>query len=160
MRTPPTETRAGRRLLQLGVTLFLLGLLTGFAIPLMSNPRMGLSSHLEGVLNGMFLVILGLLWDRLRLGTFARTTAVLLAIYGTFANWGATLLAAVWGAGETMPIAGAGQRGTPLQEVLIAVALWSLSLCMVTVCGIVLFGLREEARETARRRQAEPHPSH
>ena len=39
-------------LLQLGILLFLIGLLTGFVIPKLANPRMGLASHLEGVLNG------------------------------------------------------------------------------------------------------------
>ena len=41
-------TAHGDRLLRLGVLLFLLGLLTGFAIPALTNPRMGLTSHLEG----------------------------------------------------------------------------------------------------------------
>ena len=31
----------GHRLLKWGVVLFLLGLLTGFVIPMMGNPRMG-----------------------------------------------------------------------------------------------------------------------
>src|ERR1700753_4150644 len=48
-------------LFTLGLVLFLLGLLTGFAVPAVKNPRMALSSHLEAVLNGMFLVLLGLL---------------------------------------------------------------------------------------------------
>lgn len=47
-------------LLQLGIILFLIGLLTGVAIPKLANPRMGLASHLEGVLNGIFLVTVGL----------------------------------------------------------------------------------------------------
>lgn len=46
---------------------FFLGLLTGFVIPVMRNPRMGLASHLEAVMNGMFLILLGLLWHKLRL---------------------------------------------------------------------------------------------
>ena len=60
-------TPYGDRLLRLGVLLFLLGLLTGFAIPALTNPRMGLTSHLEALMNGMFLVLLGLLWPRLAL---------------------------------------------------------------------------------------------
>jgi hydroxylaminobenzene mutase len=44
-------------LFKLGLTLFVIGLLTGFAIPALKNPRMGLTSHLEGVLNGMFLAL-------------------------------------------------------------------------------------------------------
>jgi hypothetical protein len=35
-----------------GLLLFLLGLLVGLAAPVLANPRMGVSSHIEGVLNG------------------------------------------------------------------------------------------------------------
>ncbi|MGD2114251.1 MAG: hydrogenase [Acidobacteriota bacterium] len=137
------------RLLQLGVLLFLLGLLTGFAIPALANPRMGLSSHLEGVLNGMFLLALGLIWPRLRLGSAAAAATYWLAIYGTFANWAATLLAAAWGAGRAMPIAAGAQQGTPAQEAVIMGLLFSLSLAVVAVCGLVLWGLRGETGEPA-----------
>lgn len=130
------------RLLQLGVLLFLFGLLTGFAIPMLANPRMGLSSHLEGVLNGMFLVALGLLWPRLRLGRRASAATYWLAVYGTFANWAATLLAAAWGAGRSMPIAGGAQQGTATQEAVIFGLLMSLSVAVIAVCGLVLWGLR------------------
>ena len=49
------------RLLFLGMLLFLIGLVFALFIPMMANPRMGLSAHLEGVLNGLFLLILGLI---------------------------------------------------------------------------------------------------
>ncbi len=39
--------------------LFLIGLLTGFVEPQFTNVRMGLAAHLEGVMNGIFLVALG-----------------------------------------------------------------------------------------------------
>lgn len=134
--------RYAHRLLQAGVLLFLLGLLTGFVIPALANPRMGLSSHLEGVLNGLFLVGLGLIWPRLALGVRATAVTFWLAIYGTFANWAATLLAAAWGAGRTMPIAAGVHEGTPLQELVIVGLLVSLSIAMVVLCGMVLWGLR------------------
>lgn len=136
------EHRA-HRLLQLGMLLFLLGLVTGLVIPALANPRMGLTSHLEGVLNGMFLVGLGLVWPRLRLGSKSAAATFWLALYGTFANWGATLLAAIWGAGRTMmPIAGGTHAGTSVQELTIAGLLGSLSLAMIALCGLVLWGLR------------------
>jgi hypothetical protein len=89
-----------RRLLQLGVTLFLLGLLTGFSLPLLENPRMGLASHLEGVLNGLLLILLGLVWPPLTLTRTQARLSFAFLVYGTFANWVATLLAALWGAGR------------------------------------------------------------
>lgn len=142
MRTIAPEVMYGHRLLQLGILLFLIGLLTGFAVPMLMNPRMGLASHLEGILNGIFLVLLGLLWPGLRLPRMPLTVTFWLALYGTFANWAATLLAALWGAGSSMPIAAAGFQGSPTQEAIIDVLLFSLSFAMVAVCGLILWGLR------------------
>ena len=48
--------------------LFLLGLVTGLLIPQLHDPHMGVSAHLEGLLNGIFLAVLGLGWEELRLG--------------------------------------------------------------------------------------------
>lgn len=132
----------GRRLIRLGVLLFLLGLLTGFAIPAVASPRMGLASHLEALMNGLFLVAVGLVWPRLRLSARVLRAAFGLAVYGTFANWTATGLAALWGAGTMMPIAGGGRTGSPSQEAVVAVLLGSLSLAMVALCGMLLWGLR------------------
>lgn len=130
-------------MMQYGIFLFLLGLLTGFIIPLMHNPRMGLSSHLEGVLNGLFLVLLGLLWPQLNLSTHSLSWAYVLSLFGTYTNWITILFAGIWGAGaDMMPIAGGNMRGTVWQEVLIKVGLISLSFAMVIVCGLVLWGLR------------------
>src|SRR5262249_25247873 len=55
-----------RRLVWHGMFLFLLGLLTGFVEQNVANPRMGLAAHLEGVMNGTFLVALGAIWTTVR----------------------------------------------------------------------------------------------
>src|ERR1700744_5974726 len=93
-------------LFKLGLGLFLIGLLTGLVIPKLKNPRMGLTSHLEGILNGMFLALLGLLWPHVHLAHAWGVTAIVLIVYSAFANWLGALLAAAWGAGRKMaPIA-------------------------------------------------------
>jgi hydroxylaminobenzene mutase len=138
----PDHDRGARRLLQLGILLFLLGLLTGFAGPVLENPRLGLTSHLEGLLNGMFLLVLGLLWPKLVLSPAALRGAFWLFVYGTFANWLTTLLAAAWGAGgKMMPIAATGFEGTQPQELVVSFGLLSLSLAMVAGSALVLWGL-------------------
>ncbi len=137
------------RLLQLGMLLFLLGLLVGFAVPSLANPRMGLASHLEGVINGLFLVVLGLVWPGLTLPGPASTTLFWLALYGTFANWAATLLAAFWGAGASMPLAAGALRGSAAQELIIDALLISLALAMVAVSVLTLWGLRVVTHKTA-----------
>ncbi len=138
-----TSHTLGRKLLRYGMLLFLLGLLTGFAIPAMENPRMGLSSHLEGTLNGMLLVLLGLVWPKLQLAEKTLKWAYGLALFGTFVNWATTFVAAAWGAGaEMMPIAGGEFSGAVWQENIIRFGLISLSLAIVAVSVIVLWGLR------------------
>jgi hydroxylaminobenzene mutase len=129
-----------KRLLFLGVLLFFLGLLVGLFIPVLANPRMGLSSHLEGVLNGIFLLALGLIWERLDLSQKWLNAAFWLTVYGSFANFLAVLIAAATGAGKMMPLAG-GQEGSGMVEAFVSFLLISLSLAMLTACFLVLIGL-------------------
>lgn len=140
-----TQSRHSHKLIQYGIVLFLLGLITGFLIPALQNPRMGLSSHLEGVQNGMLLIIFGLLWNKLSLSGKTLKWMYALAIFGTFTNWFTTLLAGIWGAGsEMMPIAGQSMSGTVWQEIIIKFGLISLSISMVVVCVFLLLGLRQK----------------
>ncbi len=138
-----TNSDLSRKLIRSGVLLFLFGLITGFVIPVMQNPRMGLSSHLEGVQNGMLLMLFGIIWTRLNLSDRTLMWAYFLALFGTYTNWATTFLAGLWGAGEEMmPIAGAGFNGTAWQEILIKFGLFSLAITMVIVSVMLLLGLR------------------
>ena len=132
-------------LIQLGVFLFFLGLVVGFLVPALPNPRMGLASHLEGIINGIFLIAIGSIWSRLVLAPRVLKVLFSLLIYGTFANWLATLLAAIWGAGRSMPIAAQGQESTASKEIVVDFLLYSLSLAMLASCVILLIGLRRKA---------------
>jgi (hydroxyamino)benzene mutase len=129
-------------LFRLGLVLFLLGLVTGFAVPALKNPRMALSSHLEAVLNGMFLVVLGLLWPHVHLPSAWGIAAVALVVYSAYANWLASLLAAAWGAGRKLaPIATGDHEASVTRERIVSVLLISLSLAIVVGVGIVIAGL-------------------
>jgi hydroxylaminobenzene mutase len=144
-----TKSILGRKLIRSGLLLFLLGLITGFAIPLMQNPRMGLSSHLEGTMNGMLLILFGLFWPQLRLSIRALKWAYGLALFGTYTNWFTTFLAGIWGAGgEMMSIAGGDFFGTAWQEGLIKIGLLSLSVAILIVAGMLLRGLRGTTYES------------
>jgi hydroxylaminobenzene mutase len=135
-------------LLFLGVLLFLLGLLIGLFIPMMTNPRMGLSAHLEGIMNGMFLVLFGLIWNRLVLSDKWLTYAYWLTLYGSFANFVAVSIAAITGAGKMMPIAG-GKDGNMVVESVISFLLITLALAMILVCAVVLTGLFRSIKRPA-----------
>ncbi len=66
-----------RRLMWHGMCLFLIGLLTGFAEQHFANIRMGLAAHLEGVMNGTFLVALGAAWTSVRLSPATKGDRIL-----------------------------------------------------------------------------------
>lgn len=138
------------RLIFIGILLFFLGLVVGLFIPFMANPRMGLSTHLEGVINGIFVAVLGLIWNRIELSGLWLSAAYWLTIYGTFANFIAVFLAALTGAGKMMPIA-KGQEKGPVLEAVISFLLISLALVMLAACVIILTGLyrhMKQKRET------------
>jgi hydroxylaminobenzene mutase len=140
--TRPYSSDMQTLLFTLGLVLFLIGLLTGFAVPTLKNPRMALSSHLEAILNGMFLVLLGLLWPYIHLPHAWAVVAVVLIVYSAYANWLATLLAAAWGAGRKLaPIAAADHQASTTKEQIVSFLLVSLSASIVVGVGIVIFGL-------------------
>ena len=135
---------ANRRLMWHGMFLFLLGLLTGFAEQRFTNIRMGLAAHLEGVMNGTFLVALGAVWAEVRLPPLAKTIAYWAALYGAYVNWFVTMLAAVFGTSVLSPITG-GHGGQPWQEQFVGLAFPTVGIAIVGCSVLVLFGLRRNA---------------
>ncbi|MBI2528840.1 MAG: hydrogenase [Candidatus Rokubacteria bacterium] len=134
-----------RRLLWHGMFLFLLGLLTGFVEQKFSNPRMGLAAHLEGVMNGTFLVALGAVWTEVKLSTRLEAAAYWTALYGTYANWAVTTAAAIFGTAALSPITGAGHSGQPWQEGVVAIGFISVGIAILASAILVLWGLRRPA---------------
>ncbi|OWY19671.1 hydrogenase [Sphingobacteriales bacterium UPWRP_1] len=140
------QAKQANYLILLGLVLFLFGLIVGFFVQNMVNPRMALSAHLEGVMNGMFLMLLGLIWKRLLLSTTWLNITFGLVVYGTFANLAAVIMAAITGFGKMMPIAG-GKGGEGITESAISFLLISLALCMLTVCVIVIVGVYKKMNQ-------------
>jgi len=136
-----------RRLIWHGMFLFLLGLLTGFVETKFTNPRMGLAAHLEGVMNGTFLIALGAVWMEVRLSEKLKVAAYWSALYGAYVNWAATALAAVFGVGALSPITGAGHHALPWQEAFVTALFMSVGLAIVASSLLVLWGLRSAAEQ-------------
>lgn len=134
-----------RQLIWYGMLLFLLGLFTGFLEPQFTNPRMGLASHLEGVMNGMFLVALGAVWTEVRLSLRLKTAAYWTALYGAYANWAVTALAAIFGTAALSPVTGAGHSGLAWQESAVTFGFVTVGIVIVACSLLVLWGLRKAA---------------
>lgn len=144
--TDKTEVSAplqqGQRLMQVGMLLFLCALLVGLAVPRFAVPRLALSAHLLGITQGLFLVAMGAIWSRLRLGR-AQPVAMWLAIYGCVAAWSANVLAGLWGAGNSMlPMAAGAAHGSAAQELVITIALRSAAVSLIAAVALILWGLR------------------
>ena len=140
-----TGSRApdGQRLLRIGIALFLFALLVGLAVPRFAVPRLGLSTHLLGLMQGTFLLVAGSLWPKLTLTRAVSRAGSYLAAYGCIAAWTANLLGARWGAGNSMlPIAAGQARGSVGQERIIAAGLVTAAVSLIAMAMIMLWGVR------------------
>jgi hydroxylaminobenzene mutase len=140
-----TTDGTNRRLMFHGMGLFMLGLLTGFAEQHFTNVRMGLAAHLEGLMNGTFLLALGAIWGQVRLPPLASSIAFWTALYGTYVNWFVTVLAATFGTAALSPITGVGHSGSAWQESLVTAGFMSVGIAIVLSSGMILWGLRKKA---------------
>lgn len=136
-----------RRLMWHGMLLFLLGLITGLLEQRFTNVRMALSAHLEGVLNGIFLLALAAAWNEVRLPHPGKVTAYWTALFGTYANWLVTSIAAAFGTAASSPITSAGHHGQPWQESFVAMGFLTVTIAIIATSILVLWGLRGAAAE-------------
>ena len=134
-----------RRLLWHGMALFLIGLFTGLAQQHFTNIRMALAAHLEGVMNGTFLIAVGAIWSEVRLSSRASAVACWTLLGGTYGNWTVTTTAAILGTAALSPITGAGQTAAPWQEALVTVGFVMIGLAIISASVLLLWGLRSKA---------------
>jgi len=142
--------REGHRLVQVGMILFLAALLIGLAVQQFAVPRLGLSTHLLGIMQGLFLMTIGQLWPRLSLTRGQSRVTFWLAVYGCLAPLAANLLGALWGAGNTLlPIAAGQAHGSALQEGIITGALRTGGASLIAASMLIVWGLRALPSEPA-----------
>jgi (hydroxyamino)benzene mutase len=136
-------TRQGHRLVQLGVALFLFVTLQGLVIQNFAVPSLGRSAHTLALSSGLVLLGIGLVWPRLTLGATATRIAFWFLVYSLLATIVAFLLAAIWGAGNTvLPLAAGSAHGTALQENIIATVLVSSLPTGIIAFALILWGVR------------------
>lgn len=136
-----TAESHARKLVLWGVALFLLGLINGLIVQQLPNPRMGLSAHLAGVQGGLALIVFGNIWQRARFAAGPSSVHRRLVVGGMFGLWLALLLAAIWGAGMSTPIAGRGYQADAWKEAIVEALLVSSSLALVVSAGCLLWRL-------------------
>ena len=130
-------------LLQVGVGLLLVAVLLGLVIPRFAVPRLALSAHLVGFLQGILLLALASPWARFRLTEGQSAVAFWLVTYQAVAAFASNLLAAAWGAGNSiLPMAAGPAHGTTVQETIITVGLRSAGAALIALLLLLLWGLR------------------
>jgi (hydroxyamino)benzene mutase len=144
------KARHGRRLVQAGAMLLLLSVLLGFIVPGFALPRVAVSAHLVGLLQGLLLLTTGQLWGRLRLTRLLSSAASGLSIGGAYGAWSANVLAAAWGAGgELLRQAASGARGTEFQELALTILLRGSGVAIAISWALISFGLGPYGNERA-----------
>ena len=136
-----TLSPAGRSLVVTGALLFLAGVLQGAVIDMHANPRMALSAHLDAVQSGMAVMIAGILWSVTRLGDLAERVARWTLAIGMVGLWVGLTVAAVSGASEVLPMAGAGHSGSALAETVVAVLVLGSSGLLSIGWALLVWGL-------------------
>ena len=137
---------ARRRLIWHGIFLFFLGLLSGFAIPAVTNPRLGLSAHMEALMNAVLLIVVGgIVWNELKLSDRIAKAVFWLFLYAAYGSWFFCLLAAIFGASKILPIASAGYTAAPWQEAVVRIGLSLVAISVTLATCFVLYGLRRKA---------------
>lgn len=125
-----------------GVFLFLLGLLAGFLEQKFSNPRMGLAAHLEGLMNGTFVLAVGAAWAAVRLPPRSIRLTFWTLLYGSYVNVLVTVLAATFATSAMTPLTGAIHPALGWQETLVAIGFISVGISMLVASVLLLWGLR------------------
>jgi (hydroxyamino)benzene mutase len=135
-----------RRLFSQGFLLILFGLVIASVSKFLPNPRMALATHLEALLLGMLLLLIGLLWHRFSLPTWTRNLLGWMPIVGAHASLYVHFFATVFPSGNRwMPIAAQGHVGTFLEEMIITAGILTIGVTMFISVAIALWGmLRDE----------------
>lgn len=134
-----------RSIIQHGFVLILLALLAGFAVPSMKVPRLGLSAHTIGLISGLLLIAVGVVWLRLRISDKFKKVLYWMWLVVAYGNWLGTLLAAISGGSQLMPIAANNAMPEPVFDVLITAIIGIVSLLSISALVATIWGLRGDS---------------
>ncbi|MBL8137914.1 MAG: hydrogenase [Acidobacteria bacterium] len=145
--TDDWRSRHSTLLIQVGMTLFLVALVVGLFVQQFAVPRLGLSVHLLGIMQGILLTVLGLVWPRLALGRTSSRVGVGLTTCGCVAAWISNVVAATQGGSAMLPLASGPARSASVSETLITIGLRSAAIALIASTVLILWGLRRRTSE-------------
>ena len=132
-----------------GMLLFLIGLLMGAIILVAESPITAIAGHVGALMTATFMIAVGAIWDRFSLSPRAAAAAFWTLVYSGYANAVGVTLAALWGAGQALPIAAAGSHASPVEEGIVSFFVVSGVPTVLASVVILLWGLTHAPRATA-----------
>ena len=139
-----TINSGGRQIVTHGLTLILVGLVWGLAIPMTPYPRLALGAHIQFETNGMLLLLLGILL--LKVPHSVGIKSIWVVIVSAWLTWLMALSEvanAWWGTNQMLPIAAqqAGAPGAaPWQELLVKLCHIPAALGLILSLVLILIG--------------------
>lgn len=143
------NNREARQILFHGGIMTLLSLLSGFTTFFALAPRIALSAHTVGLLQGAMLIAIAGAWHLLNAPPKTLKILKYTLLVGFYANWISTQLSALWSAGRsTYPINGKDmpEGAAPWQDLTVSVLGILSVLILVSAVLIVLAARNKEAK--------------
>jgi hydroxylaminobenzene mutase len=138
-----------RQLLFHGGIMTLLSLLSGFTTFFALAPRIALSSHTVGLLQGAMLIAIAGAWHLLNAPPKTLKIIKYTLLVGFYANWVSTQLSALWSAGKgTYPINGKDmpEGAVPWQDMTVSVLGFLSVLILVSAVLIIVAARNNQSK--------------
>ncbi|HUP56035.1 MAG TPA: hypothetical protein VM598_01190 [Bdellovibrionota bacterium] len=123
-----------------GLALYLLSLLQGLTLAKFRNPRMALSTHLTGLMIGIYSLALAGVAELIDLDGFRARAAFHSHVAGNLLLVVSLGLAAWWNTQSMTPIAGAKKPAAASRENLVKIGIAVSSAIIVLSCSLILSG--------------------
>lgn len=123
-----------------GFLIYVLCLIQGFILGNFKNPRLALSTHVTGLMIGIFSIAVGSVGERIRLVQMALNIALFSHIVGNTLLVASLGLAASWNTQSKTPIKGGKFPASPFKEKVIKSGIILSSLLVLLSASIFLFG--------------------
>ncbi|MEI7526247.1 MAG: hypothetical protein WCJ95_18015 [Mariniphaga sp.] len=144
-----SSTSEARQILLHGGIMTLLSLLSGFTTFFALAPRIALSSHTVGLLQGAMLIAIAGAWHLLNAPPKTLKILKYTLLVGFYANWISTQLSALWSAGRsTYPINGKDmpEGAASWQDLTVSVLGFLSVLILVSAVLIILAAQNKEPK--------------
>ena len=140
------RSNEARQILFHGGLMTLLSLLSGFTAFFALSPRIALSSHTVGLMQGIMLIAIAGAWHLLNNSPKHLKIIKYTLLIGFYTNWISLQLSALWSAGKsTFPVNGKDmpEGATPWQDMTVSV-LGILSVLILVSAVLIVLGARNK----------------